>query len=103
MVLVVDGDCESQLGGSNAPTERGLCVTVFDSAWNLVVNKTFDTWASVGQANALAFELSRLTPMHTVIVTSFDAWERCFNHTAAQELSRCGIDGLFFWGENLCA
>lgn len=103
VVLVVDGDCESHLGGSTSRTERGLRVTVFDSAWTPVVNKTFDTWGSVGQSNALALELSRLTPMHTVIMTSFDAWERCFNHAAAQELSRCGIDGLFFWGENLCA
>ncbi len=59
------------------------------------VNKTFDTWGSIAEANAPAAQLSRLTPEHTVVITSFDAWERCFNHTAAQELTRCGIDGAF--------
>ena len=59
------------------------------------VNKTFDTWGSITEANALAAQLSRFTPEHTVVVTSFDAWERCFNHAAAQELTRCGIDGAF--------
>lgn len=57
------------------------------------VNKTFDTWDSITEANALAAQLSRFTPEHTVVITSFDAWERCFNHAAAQELTRCGIDG----------
>jgi hypothetical protein len=89
VVLVVNGEGETHLGRFGARTERGLRLTVFAKDWSERVNRTFDTWASLSEANALAGELARCTPSETVVITSFDAWERCFHHSLAQELSRC--------------
>jgi len=94
VVLVLNGEGESHVGGvSGARTQRGLRLTVFNRDWTEKINRTYDTWGSISQANALARQLSKCTPNETVVITSFDAWERCFNHPLAQELSRCGIEG----------
>ena len=84
VVLVLNGEGESHMGTFGARTERGLRLTVFNRDWSERVNRTFDTWASIAEANALAHELSKCTPSETVVITSFDAWERCFNHPVAQ-------------------
>lgn len=84
LVLVINGEGESHMGTFGARTERGLRLTVFNRDWSEKVNRTFDTWASVAEANALANELAKCTLNETVVITSFDAWERCFNHPVAQ-------------------
>ena len=84
IILVLNGEGESHMGRFGARTERGLRLTVFNRDWSEKVNRTFDTWASVAEATALANELAKCTPSETVVITSFDAWERCFHHPAAQ-------------------
>ena len=93
VILYLNGEGESHLGTFGARTERGLRLTVFNRDLTEKVNRTYDTWASILESNALANELSKCTSNETVVVTSFDAWERCFHHAVAQELTRCGIDG----------
>ena len=48
---------------------------------------------SPAAAAELAAELDTLAPGDVVAVTSFDAWERCFDHRCANALGRCGIEG----------
>ncbi|KAJ1471457.1 hypothetical protein T484DRAFT_1844048 [Baffinella frigidus] len=50
-------------------------------------------WGSLEEAAALAAALADLTMADIVVVSSCDGWERCFDHQAANALSRCGIDG----------
>jgi hypothetical protein len=48
---------------------------------------------SPSAAAELAAELDALAAGDVVTVTSFDAWERCFDHRCANALGRCGIEG----------
>jgi hypothetical protein len=93
VILVLNGEGESHVDVFGARTERGLRLTVFNKDWTEKMSRTYDTWASLAEANALANELSRCTSNETLVITSFDAWERCFHHQLAQSLTECGIDG----------
>lgn len=92
-VSIVRGEVDNILSRPCDATSRGLRVTVFDKAGEVKHDDTFDTWASVSESMRLSDVLVSLSSFECVAVTSFDAWERCFTHHAANALGKCGIDG----------
>lgn len=90
--VLIRGEVEDRLTAT-AATQRGLTLMVLSRDLSEKHNKTYDTWGSADDTTALANVLQGLTTNEVVVLTSFDAWERCFDHQAANALSRCGIDG----------
>lgn len=90
---VLRGEADDMLARACDATSRGLRVVVFDAAGHVKHEDTYDTWRSITESQRLAVTLSGLSGFEFVSVTSFDAWERCFSHHAANEFSKLGIDG----------
>jgi len=92
-VSIVRGEVDNMLCHVRDSTSRGLRVMVFDQAGEVKYEDTFDTWCSISESMRLSDMLGSLSSFECVAVTSFDAWEKCFTHHAANALGKCGIDG----------